>query len=320
MLFNALVGIAQILNEGQSIRKNQEKMKKKRPTILVTGGNGQVGMELQKLATLSTEFDFIFVDIDELDITDAVAVNSFFKKNPIDYCINCAAYTAVDMAESETNLAWKVNTIGPENLSVACAAHKSLMLHISTDYVYHTQQTKPYIETDFTNPQGTYARTKLNGDEAVLKNHPGGALVLRTSWVYSSFGNNFVKTMLRLGAEKEELSIIYDQIGTPTYARDLAQVLLDIIQKTEDQVVDKKYFTGVYHFSNEGVTSWYDFAVAIFDFKKMPIKVNPIETKDYPTPAKRPPYSLLNKAKIKNNYGINIAHWQHSLRECLELL
>ncbi|MCF8244515.1 MAG: dTDP-4-dehydrorhamnose reductase [Saprospiraceae bacterium] len=295
-------------------------MKKRRPTILVTGSKGQVGMELQTLANHFPDFDYIFVDIDELDITNPAAVNSFFKKNSVDYCINCAAYTAVDTAETETNLAWKVNTIGPENLSVACAANNSLLLHISTDYVYHTQQTKPYIETDFTNPQGTYARTKLNGDEAVLKNHPGRALVLRTSWIYSSFGNNFVKTMLRLGAEKEELSVIYDQIGTPTYARDLAQVLLGIVKKIENQEVDKKFFTGVYHFSNEGVTSWYDFAVAIFDIKKMPVKVHPIETRDYPTPAKRPPYSVLNKAKIKNNFGIQIAHWQQSLRECLELL
>ena len=287
---------------------------------MVTGSKGQVGMELQTLATHFPDFDFNFVDIDELDIADPKAVKTFFSENKINYCINCAAYTAVDQAETETNLAWKVNTIGPENLAVACASQQALILHISTDYVYHTQQTKPYIETDFTNPQGTYARTKLNGDEAVLKNHPGGAIVIRTSWVYSAFGNNFVKTMLRLGAERGELSVIYDQIGTPTYARDLAQVLLDIVQKAESQSVDKKYFSGVYHFSNEGVTSWYDFAVAIFDQKQMQVKVRPIETKDYQTTAKRPPYSLLNKSKIKNNFGIEIAHWQQSLRSCLELL
>ncbi len=286
----------------------------------MTGSKGQVGMELQTLATQFDDFEFKFVDIDELDIADPKAVKTFFSENKVDYCINCAAYTAVDLAETETNIAWKVNTVGPENLSAACATQKAYMLHISTDYVYHTQSTKPYIETDFTNPQGTYARTKLNGDEAVLKNHPGCALVIRTSWVYSSFGNNFVKTMLRLGAERSELSVIYDQIGTPTYARDLAHVLLTIIQKTENQEVDKKFFTGVYHFSNEGVTSWYDFAVAIFDQKKMAVKVKPIETKEFPTPAKRPPYSLLNKNKIKQNFGIEIAHWQQSLRKCLELL
>lgn len=295
-------------------------MKKQQPTILVTGCKGQVGMELQTLAPHFPEFEFLFVDIDELDITDPKTVKTFFSENKIAYCINCAAYTAVDLAETETNIAWKVNTIGPENLAMACANHKALILHISTDYVYHTMQAKPYIETDFTNPQGTYARTKLNGDDAVLKNHPGGAIVIRTSWVYSSFGNNFVKTMLRLGAERTELSVVYDQIGTPTYARDLAEVLLKIVQCAENQSIDKKYLTGVYHFSNEGVTSWYDFAIAIFDIKQMPVKVHPIESKDYPTPAKRPPFSLMNKAKIKANFGIEIAHWQHSLRKCLELL
>ena len=295
-------------------------MKKKRPTILVTGSKGQVGTELQTLASQFPDFDFIFVDIDELDITDRAAVKVFFAENQVNYCINCAAYTAVDKAETETNLAWKVNTVGPENLAIACANTKALMLQLSTDYVYHTQVTKPYIETDFTNPQGTYARTKLNGDEVVLRNHPGGAMVVRTSWVYSSFGNNFVKTMLRLGAEKKELSVIYDQIGTPTYARDLALALLQIVQKAENKSVDTKFFSGIYHYSNEGATSWYDFAVAIFDIKKMPVKVIPRETKDYPTAAKRPPYSLLNKAKIKNTFGIEIAQWQKSLRKCLELL
>lgn len=295
-------------------------MKEIRSTILVTGSKGQVGMELQTLSSQFPAFNFIFVDVEELDITNPVSVKTFFSENKIDYCINCAAYTAVDKAETETNLAWKVNTVGPENLSISCASHKALMLHISTDYVYHTQATKPYIESDYTSPQGTYARTKLQGDEAVLRNNPGGTIVIRTSWVYSSFGNNFVKTMLRLGAEKDEISVIYDQIGTPTYARDLAMVMLKIVQAAENQTVDKKFLSGVYHFSNEGVTSWYDFAVAVFDLKNMAVKVKPIETKEYPTPAKRPPYSLLNKAKIRNTFGIEIEHWQHSLRKCLDLL
>ncbi len=286
----------------------------------MTGSKGQVGMELQALATQFPDFDFIFVDVDELDITDPTAVKDFFDNSVISYCINCAAYTAVDKAETETSLAWKVNTVGPENLATACFRYKAIMLHISTDYVYHTQQTKPYIETDFTNPQGTYARTKLQGDEAVLRSNAGGAMVVRTSWVYSSFGNNFVKTMLSLGAERGELSVIYDQIGTPTYARDLALALLQIVQKAENHDSDRNQFSGIYHYSNEGVTSWYDFAVAIFDIKNMAVKVRPIETKDYPTPASRPPYSLLNKAKIKNTFGLEIPHWQQSLRKCLELL
>lgn len=295
-------------------------MKKKQPIILVTGSKGQVGMELQTLASQFPDFDFKFVDVDELDITDQASVNAFFSENPVNYCINCAAYTAVDKAETETNLAWKVNTIGAENLAAACAKNQALMLHISTDYVYHTQVTKPYIETDLTNPQGTYARTKLQGDEAVLRSNPGGAIVLRTSWVYSSFGNNFVKTMLRLGAERGELSVIYDQIGTPTYARDLALAMLKIVQGAENQTFEKRLLTGVYHYSNEGVTSWYDFAVAVFDIKNTAVKVKPILTKEYPTPAARPPYSLLDKAKIKNAFGLEIPHWQQSLRQCLGLL
>lgn len=295
-------------------------MGKKLPMILVTGSKGQVGMELQELAALYSEFNFKFVDIDELDIADPAAVKDFFADYPPAYCINCAAFTAVDKAETESNLAWKVNTVGAENLAAATAKAKGLMLHLSTDYVYHTQQTKPYIETDLTNPQGVYARTKLNGDEAVLKNCPGSSIIFRTSWVYSSYGNNFVKTMLRLGAEKEEVSVIYDQIGTPTYARDLAKTLMHVVQRAEKQTVDKKFLSGIYHYSNEGVTSWYDFAVAIFDRKNIKVKVKPIETKDYPTAAKRPPFSLLNKAKIKNAFGIEIPHWQHSLHDCLDLL
>ncbi|MBI5914044.1 MAG: dTDP-4-dehydrorhamnose reductase [Bacteroidetes bacterium] len=295
-------------------------MHRKKPTILVTGNKGQVGQELQVLASQFVDFQYIFVDVEELDITDPQAVKVFFEKNPVQYCINCAAYTAVDKAETETNLAWKVNAVGPENLARACATHGVSLLHLSTDYVYHSQQNKPHIETDLTNPQGTYARTKLNGDEAVLKNHPTGGMVIRTSWVYSSFGNNFVKTMLRLGAERGELSVIYDQIGTPTYARDLAETMLLILQKVENESVDRILLKGIYHFSNEGVTSWYDFAVAIFEAKKMPVKVRPIETRDYPAAAKRPPFSVLNKSKIKATFGLEIPHWQQSLKACLELL
>jgi dTDP-4-dehydrorhamnose reductase len=295
-------------------------MKKKRPTILVTGSMGQVGMELQALAGQYPDFEFIFVDIAELDIADPVAVKTFFSERSINYCINCAAYTAVDKAETETNIAWKVNTVGAENLATACAASNALMLHISTDYVYHTLQVKPYIETDLTTPQGTYARTKLQGDEAVLRSNPGNAIVVRTSWVYSSFGSNFVKTMLKLGAERGELSVVYDQIGTPTYARDLAETLMQIVQKAENHSVEKRLLSGVYHYSNEGVTSWYDFAVAVFDMKNLAVKVQPILSKDYPTTAPRPPFSLMNKAKIKNAFGLEIPHWQQSLRKCLDLL
>jgi dTDP-4-dehydrorhamnose reductase len=291
-----------------------------KPVILVTGSKGQVGQELQTLAPDFQQFDFIFVDVEELDITSEKAVADFFEENNIQYCINCAAYTAVDKAETESNIAWKVNAVGAVNLAKACAAKDARFIQISTDYVYHNSQNLPFVETDVTNPQGVYAKTKLEGDEGALKNHPNGAMVIRTSWVYSSFGNNFVKTMLRLGAERPELGVIFDQIGTPTYARDLARAILVILQKAENKEVEPFLLKGIFHYSNEGITSWYDFATAIFDLKNMPVKVRPIETKDYPTPAKRPPFSVLNKHKIKSTFGLEIPHWQASLKECLALL
>ncbi len=295
-------------------------MNQEKPIILVTGSKGQVGQELQTLAAEFHQFSFVFVDIEELDITNEKAVQEFFEKNSFQYCINCAAYTAVDKAEEESSLAWRVNTVGPANLSKACAKINANFIQLSTDYVYHNSQNTPLMETDITNPNGVYARTKLEGDEAVLKNHTNGAMVIRTSWVYSSFGNNFVKTMLRLGTERPELGVIYDQIGTPTYARDLAKVILTILQKAENKEVEKFLLKGIYHYSNEGVTSWYDFAVAIFNLRNISVKVRPIETKDYPTAAKRPPYSVLNKQKIKATFDVEIPHWRASLKDCLSLL
>lgn len=295
-------------------------MTSKKINVLVTGSKGQVGHELQTLAPDFPLFDFTFVDVEELDITDPLAVNAFFKKNKFGYCLNCAAYTAVDRAESDEALAEKVNVDGVRNLALACAAHGTRLLHLSTDYVYHNSQNVPFVETDLTNPQGVYARTKLAGDLAALDAHPSGAMVIRTSWVYSSFGHNFVKTMLRLGPERRELKVVFDQIGTPTYARDLASAMLTVIQKAENQEVEKGFLRGIYHYSNEGVTSWYDFAVAIFGIKKLEVKVHPIETSAYPTPAKRPPFSVLNKGKIKATFGLEIPHWRASLEACLELL
>jgi len=295
-------------------------MNQQKPLILVTGSKGQVGQEIQALSTDFQQFSFVFVDVDELDITQPAAVNEFFEKHNFQYCINCAAYTAVDKAETETSLAWKVNTVGPGNLSKACAKKNAHLIQISTDYVYHNNQNVPMVETDMTNPQGVYAKTKLEGEDVAMKSHSTGVMVIRTSWVYSSFGNNFVKSMLRLGAEKPELGVVFDQIGTPTYARDLARAILTILQKVENQEVERFLLKGIYHYSNEGVTSWYDFAVAVFDYKNMPVKVRPIETKDYPLPAKRPPFSILNKHKIKAAFGLNIPHWQASLKSCLELI
>ncbi|HFA50074.1 MAG TPA: dTDP-4-dehydrorhamnose reductase [Bacteroidetes bacterium] len=292
-------------------------MKKEKTNILVTGSKGQVGQELKVLAGNFPHFYFEYIDVEELDITDAAAVLSFFEKNKFDYCINCAAYTAVDKAESQKEIAHKVNAVGVKNLSEGCKMNNSKLIQLSTDYVYHNNQNTPFKEGDKTNPQGVYASTKLEGDHIALS---GGGMVIRTSWVYSSFGNNFVKTMIRLGNERDELGIIFDQIGTPTYAFDLAEAILKIIQKFENKKIDKNNFSEIYHFSNEGVTSWYDFAKAIFEMENIPVKVKAIETKDYPTPAKRPPFSVLNKNKIKQTFGLEIPYWRDGLRRCLKKL
>lgn len=293
-------------------------MENKTQKILVTGSNGQVGSELKKLASAYPFFEFIFVDIDDLDITNVKLVNDFFSENDLSYCINCAAYTAVDKAEIESDTAWKVNAQAVNFLSDACKKYGAKIIQLSTDYVYHNNsQNTPFTEIDATSPQGIYATSKLAGDQHALTS---GGMVLRTSWVYSSFGHNFVKTMLRLGKEREELGIIFDQIGTPTYAYDLAKAILDILKKIESNKISSTKFNGIYHYSNEGVTSWYDFAMAIFDIKNIEVKVNPIETKQYPTPAQRPSFSLLNKKKIKETFGLEIPYWRDSLKECLALL
>lgn len=285
-------------------------------TILVTGSKGQLGSEIQFLSKQFSTVDFLFVDVDDLDITKQTAVANFFKDNTVNYCINCAAYTAVDKAESNEDIAYAVNVTGVKNLAEACLLHKAPLIQLSTDYVYHNNQNTPFKEDDITNPQSVYASTKLEGDDLALKINPLN-MVIRTSWVYSSYGHNFVKTMMRLGNERDELGIVFDQIGTPTYARDLAHAILTIIEKIENDEIDQSALQGVYHYSNEGVTSWYDFANAIFDIEKIDCRTRPIETSEYPTPAKRPPFSVLNKNKIKNKFGINIPHWRVALQSCL---
>jgi len=287
--------------------------------ILVTGSKGQVGSELQQLASINYlgSFQFVFSDADELDICNADEVLNFFEKQRIAYCINCAAFTAVDKAESDSENAIKVNVTGVENLARACNIYGAKFLHISTDYVYHNHQNTPFVETDETNPQSVYGLTKLQGEQKAFEICEQ-TIIVRTSWVYSSFGNNFVKTMLKLGAERPELKVIFDQIGTPTYAADLAQAMLDMIAAQESG--KGPGWKGIYHYSNEGVCSWYDFAVSIFEIRDLNVKVFPIETKEYPTPARRPHFSLLNKAKIKSDFGISIPYWRDSLKKCLELL
>ena len=260
---------------------------------------------------------FVFTGSGELDISDEAAVKRFFQQYPIRWCINCAAYTAVDKAESEPERAHSINVVGVRNLALACAEHGSHLIHFSTDYVYHGGQNEPLREEDPVSPKGVYARTKLAGEKAAMDAHPFGLMIIRTSWVYSPFGNNFVKTMLRLGAERDFLSVVFDQIGTPTYAPDLAAAVLQIIEKTQLTEIPAEHLTGIWHYSNEGVASWFDFAHAIFEMSGLSCRVLPIESSQYPTPAQRPPFSVLNKSKIKTQLGISIPHWRESLVKCL---
>lgn len=288
-------------------------------TILVTGSNGQVGQELQFLAKNYPSLRFIFTDVGDVDITDSDNVFHFFKKHAFDYCINCAAFTAVDKAEEEVDLARRINIEGVKNIAQACTLHQTALIHLSTDYVYSTGQNTPFKEINLTDPKSVYARTKLEGEQIAQVIHPS-TMIIRTSWVYSSFGHNFVKTMQRLGTERDQLSVVFDQIGTPTYARDLANAIVTIIHKVETEEVDSGQMRGIYHYSNEGVCSWYDFALAIFELDEINCQVNPIESKEYPTPANRPAFSVLNKTKIKNTFDIEIPHWRSSLKNCLVAL
>ena len=286
-------------------------------SILVTGANGQLGSELREQSALHPGDTFTFIGSRELDFGDAAAIYAWFLDKTFDVVINCAAYTAVDKAESEPALALAINATAVATLARIAKEKSMSLIHISTDYVFDGKNFKPYSETDPTDPQGVYGQTKRDGEQAMLAVNPENSVIIRTSWVYSSFGNNFVKTMLRLGKERAELGVIYDQVGTPTSARDLAQAILSIIQHPR---LYAQKATEIYHFSNEGVCSWYDFAIAIFDLSDISCTVKPIETKDYPTPAKRPHYSLLNKAKIKNTFDLTIPYWKDSLQDCLAVL
>jgi dTDP-4-dehydrorhamnose reductase len=278
--------------------------------ILVTGGKGQLATCIKDITKDINDLNFIYVDVDQLDITDLNAVNTFFINNEISYCINCAAYTAVDNAETNKDIAEKVNVLGARNLANACKSNQSVLIHISTDFVFDGLQTNFYTEEDKENPLSIYGLTKLQGEIAIaesLKEH----FILRTSWLYSEHGQNFLKTMLRLGAEKDSLGVVVNQIGTPTYAGDLAKVIVAIVGK-------KKPRFGTYHYSNEGVASWYDFAKAIFDISNTKIDLSPIKTEAYPTPAKRPNFSVLDKSKIKNYMELEIPYWRDSLEKCIK--
>lgn len=280
--------------------------------ILITGCNGQLGNELQLLEKNYSEHTFFNTDVHELDITNAEAIDKFVSSNNIDIIINCAAYTAVDKAESNKELCQVLNAEAPAYLAKAISKRNGWMIQVSTDYVFDGTKNTPYVETDSPCPNSVYGSTKLDGEKAVeqaCKN----TMIIRTAWLYSSFGNNFVKTMMRLGKEKEELNVIFDQIGTPTYARDLAIAIMT--------AVEKGIVPGIYHFSNEGVISWYDFTKAIHRLSGITsCHVRPIHTEEYPTAATRPHYSVLDKTKIKKTYGIEIPYWEDSLAECINIL
>ena len=285
--------------------------------ILVTGSHGQLGSEIKTIVkdNLLDYIDksFFFTTKDSLDITDKSSIEEYIKNNKIDIIINCAAYTAVDNAEENIIMADAINREAVKDLAIFSKKYHIKLIHISTDYLFDGNTFKPYTEEIQSNPQGIYSKTKLAGEQEIRQINPSNSIIIRTSWIYSSLGTNFVKTMLRLGEEKDFLNVVFDQIGTPTYARDLASAILSIINHpiiSSDDV-------SIYHYSNEGVASWYDFAKSIFELSGIDCKVNPIETHQYPTPAKRPYYSILNKAKIKKDYGLDIPYWRDSLKDCL---
>jgi dTDP-4-dehydrorhamnose reductase len=282
--------------------------------ILITGSNGQLGSEIRELASAYTLYEFLYTDVAELDITDAEEVNYFFEFHSPDVVINCAAYTAVDKAETDEETAFRVNASAAGNLARAASDSGAFMVHISTDYVYNGENFSPYIETDLINPVSVYAKSKANGEEAVQL-AGGKAIIIRTSWLYSAFGNNFIKTMIKYGKERDALNVVFDQVGTPTYAHDLAKTILDILPMA---MIDERI--EVYHYSNEGVASWYDFAKAIHQIANITCLVNPIPTKDYPLPAKRPFYSVLDKSKIKKRFAVEIPYWRDSVKNCIDRL
>ena len=280
--------------------------------ILVTGANGQLGQCLQKISSQFEEFEFIFTDSETLDITNKEEVNDFFWQNAPDFCINAAAYTAVDLAETDIEKAFLVNADGTENLAEACAENNAQFIHVSTDYVFDGENNLAYTEEDFTNPLGVYGASKLAGDELALEVNPC-SVILRTSWVYSEFGKNFVKTMLSFFATKDELNIVADQFGQPTNANDLAEAIMKIIKS-------EKITPGIFNFSNLGRISWFDFAEKIAELSEAKIKLNAIETSQYPTPAKRPKNSVLDLDKISKTYAIQLKPWEESLEDCVQIL
>ncbi len=295
-----------------SFSLNLETMKNHKK-ILVTGANGQLGNECRKLAEKITDATFVFTDVNELSITDEQAIENIFSKNNFDYCINAAAYTAVDAAEKDDATALAINATAVGCLAAACKKHHCRLIHISTDYVFDGENANGYNEEDQTGPINVYGKTKLEGEKLAME-LDAKSIVIRTSWVYSYYGKNFVKTMMKLMQERPEISIVDDQIGKPTYAADLAAAIFKIIFDYETPQ------PGMYHFANEGVISWFDFANAINEIGGYHCKLHPIPSSAYPVPAKRPHYSILNTSKIKDTFSVNIPQWKYSLQQCMSLL
>jgi len=281
-------------------------------TILITGSNGQLGNEMQQAATRYPAFQFIYTDVEDLDICDKAALDAFVKANAVNVIVNCAAYTAVDKAEDDVDLCYKINAEAVRNIGEVAHQNGLKVVHVSTDYVFDGTNHVPYAEDQPVSPNTVYGKSKLAGEQALMETCEQ-AVIIRTAWLYSSFGNNFVKTMLKLGTERDSLNVIFDQIGTPTYAADLANTILNVINH-------ESFVPGIYHFSDEGVCSWYDFTKTIHRIAGITCDVRPIETKDYPARTPRPHYSVLNKAKIKATYGITIPHWEESLERCMKIL
>ena len=278
--------------------------------ILVTGSNGQLGQSIQKISS-SYKHEFTFTDIEELDVTNEEEIDTYLKKGEFDFLINCVAYTAVDNAENDYDSALALNATAPYLLAKAAKKYKTRFIHISTDYVFDGKSSIPYNSKSETNPKTIYGNTKAQGEKKVLRCNKD-AKIIRTSWLYSEFGQNFVKTMAKLGATKSQVSVVFDQVGTPTYATDLAKMIM--------RFVERMPIESIFHFSNEGVCSWYDFARKIMEIKQFKCKVVPILTKDYPTIAKRPAYTLMDKTEIKQAMSCEIPHWEDGLKECLDCL
>jgi len=281
-------------------------------TILITGSHGQLGNEMQQAAARFPAFNFLYTDVEDLDICDKAALTTFVKANKVNMIVNCAAYTAVDKAEDDVALCYKINSDAVRNIGEVASENNLKVVHVSTDYVFDGTNNLPYYEDQPVCPATVYGKSKLAGEQALLETCKQ-AVILRTAWLYSSFGNNFVKTMMKLGTDRDSLNVIFDQIGTPTYAADLADAILKVLSH-------ETFVPGIYHFSDEGVCSWYDFTKTIHRIAGITCNVQPIETKDYPARTPRPHYSVLNKVKIKSTYGIVIPHWEESLVRCIDIL